>query len=154
MNPAIKRYLEDHGSTYTPEALRKGLLDAGYDPGEVEAALAAFASGRAPAAAERRPAHAYVWSVFWIGSVGVLALIGLLFSINRNPDKVLLIGLFAAILLGAYLVLGYLVAKWMSRRMVPTSAIGWVGAIVLAPLVFFLIAYGACAASSILVGPV
>ena len=153
MDPAIKSYLDEHGATYTPEALRKGLLDAGHEPAAIDAALAAFASERATLA-ERRPARAYVWSVFWIGALGILALIGLIFSINRNPDKVLVIGLFGAILLGAYLVVGYLIARWMSRHVVPGSAIGWVGTIVLAPIVFFLVAYGACAASSLLVGPV
>lgn len=153
MNPGIKGYLDEHGTTYTPEALRKGLLDAGYDPNEVDAALAAFSAERATPA-EPRPAHAYVWSVFWIGAVALLGLIGLIFSINRNPDKVVVIALFGAILLGAYLVIGYLIARWMSRHIVPGGAIGWVGTIVLAPIVFFIVAYGACAASSILVGPV
>ena len=154
MDPAIKRYIDEHGATYTPEALRKGLLDAGHDAAVVDAALAAFASERAAGVAGKRPARAYIWSVFWICAVAIVALIGLIFSINRNPDKVVVIALFGAILLGAYLVLGYFIARWMSRRIVPGSAIGWVGTIVLAPIVFFLVAYGACAASSILVGPV
>lgn len=154
MNPGIRRYLDEHGATYTPEALRKGLLDGGYDPDEVDVALAAFVSERATPPAGRRPARGYVWSVFWIGAVCLLALIGLLFSINRNPDKVAVIALFGAILLGVYLVLGYLIARWMSRRIVPGSVIGWVGVVVFAPIAFFLVAYGACAASSILVGPV
>ena len=47
MNPEIKRYLEEHGATYTPEALRKGLLDAGYDPAEVDAAIGGWQVGRA-----------------------------------------------------------------------------------------------------------
>jgi len=154
MDPAIKRYLDAHGATYTPDALRKGLLDGGYDPGAIDAALAAFAAERAAVRADRTPVRGYVWLVFWVGAAAILGLIGLLFSINRNPDKVAVIALFGAILLGIYLVLGYLIGRWMSRRIVPGSAIGWVGAIVLAPIVFFVVAYGACAASSILVGPV
>ena len=154
MDPTIRRYLDEHGATYTPQALRKGLLDAGHDPAAVDAALAAFSSERSATSAGPRPARAYVWSVFWIGAVAILALTGLLFSVNRNPDKVLVISLFGAILLGGYLVVGYFLARWMSRHLVPSSAIGWMGAIVLAPIVFFLIAYGACAASSLLVGPV
>lgn len=154
MDPAIKRYLDEHGATYTHEALRKGLLESGYEPGAVDAALAAFASERAAASAGRRPLRAYVWSVFWIGALSVLGLVSVLFGVNRNPDKVLVIGFFGAAMLGGYLVLGYVFAQWMSRRIVPRGAIGWVGAIVLAPIVLFLIVYGACAASSLLVGPV
>ena len=47
MDPEIKRYLDAHGTTYTPEALRRGLLEAGYDPAEVDAALLTW---HAPAA--------------------------------------------------------------------------------------------------------
>lgn len=154
MDPAIRRYFDEHGATYTPEALRKGLRDAGHDPAVVDDALAAFASERAATLTGRRPSRAYVWSVFWVCAVGILAFIGLLFSINRNPDKVPAIGLFGAALLVGYVVIGYFIARWMSRRLVPKTALGWVGVIVLAPIVFFVIAYGACAASSVLVGPV
>ncbi len=100
MDPAIKRYLDEHGATYTPEALRKGLLDAIHDAAAIDAAIAAFAAQRVAASAGRRPARAYVWAVFVIGAVGLLALIGLLFGVNRNPDKVSSIALFGAILLG------------------------------------------------------
>jgi hypothetical protein len=39
VNPEIERYLNEHGATYTPEALRKGLLEAGYDESAIDAAM-------------------------------------------------------------------------------------------------------------------
>jgi hypothetical protein len=39
VNPEIERYLDEHGATYTPEALRKGLLEAGYDQAAIDAAM-------------------------------------------------------------------------------------------------------------------
>jgi hypothetical protein len=46
----IRRYLDEHGGTYTADALRSGLLSAGYEAGEVDAALSEWASerGRSP----------------------------------------------------------------------------------------------------------
>lgn len=46
MNPDIKRYLDDHAATYTPQALRKGLLEAGHDPVAVDAAIREWQVGR------------------------------------------------------------------------------------------------------------
>ena len=154
MDPKIRDYIQANHDRYAPEAIRAQLIAAGRDPAAIDVALAAFASERAATLAGGRPVRTYLWSVFWIWAVGILALIGLLFGVNRNPDKVAVIGLFGAGLLGGYLVVGYLIARWMSRRIVPSGAIGWVGAILLAPIAFFLIAFGACTASSILFGPV
>jgi hypothetical protein len=39
VNPDIERYLDEHGDTYTPEALRKGLLEAGHDAVAIDAAM-------------------------------------------------------------------------------------------------------------------
>jgi len=153
MDPKIRDYIQANHDRYAPEAIRAQLIAAGHDPAAIDVALAAFASERATPA-DQRPARAYVWFVFWIVAVGILGLIALLYSVNRNPDKVPDIAIFGAGLFGGYLVLGYLIARWLSRRMVPSRAIGWVGAILLAPIVFFLIAYGACAASVVLFGPV
>lgn len=154
MDQQIRDYIHANHDRYTPEAIRAQLIDAGHDPAAVDAEVAAFASERAARPASGTAARAYVWSAFWICAVAVLALIGLIFSLNRNPDKVSVIGLFGAGMLGGYLVLGYFVARWMSRRLAPGSAMGWVGTIILVPLALILVAYGSCTASSVLFGPV
>jgi len=156
MDPKIRDYIRANHDRYAPEAIRAQLIAAGHDPAAIDVGLAAFAS-EGTATAGRRPGRTYVWSAFWLWAVGILALIGLLFSVNRNPDRVAVIALFGAGLLGGYVVVGYLIARLMTRPMVPSTAIGaigWVGVILLAPIVFFLIAFGACTASGVLFGPV
>src|SRR4029078_7278093 len=76
MKPGIRQHLEDHGSTYTPEALRKGLLEAGYDPGEVEAAVSGWNAleANATGAAGRRAFRE--WGLLLhIGSVAAVFLL-------------------------------------------------------------------------------
>ena len=153
MDQQIRDYIHANHDRYTPEAIRAQLIEAGHDQAAVDAELAAFASERAAKPASGTPARALVWSVFWICAVAVLALIGLIFSLNRNPDKVAVIGLFGAGMLGGYVVLGYFVARWMSR-LAPRSALGWVGVVILVPLALIVVAYGTCTASSVLFGPV
>jgi len=95
MNPDIKRYLDEHGAAYTPEALRRGLLDAGYDPAEVDAALhnwQAKSIDPARGVGDRRR--------FWRWALGLHA--GVLFLIAIAS---LLIGSFAASASGLLIVL-------------------------------------------------
>jgi hypothetical protein len=76
MRPELRRYLDEHASRYTPQALRQRLLDAGYEAAEVDPALReweALAADRAAAKGERRR--------FWWWTLGlhaaVLALLGI-----------------------------------------------------------------------------
>ena len=46
MDPVIKQYLDEHGTTYTRDALRRSLVDAGHDPAAVDAALAEWEAQR------------------------------------------------------------------------------------------------------------
>lgn len=153
MDQKIRDYINANHDRYTPEAIRAQLIEAGHDPAAIDAELAAFGSEHAAKPMSRFPTRGYVWLVFWICAVAVVALIGLVFSLNRNPDKVTVIGLFGVGLLGGYLVLGYFVARWMSR-LAPRSAMGWLGIVILAPLALIVVAYGSCTASSLLFGPV
>jgi hypothetical protein len=95
MNAAIKRYLDEHGATYTSEALRRGLLDAGYDPAEVDAALhdwqAQPVDPAAPVGDRRR---------FWRWAFGLHAAVLALIAIAS-----LVIGSFAASSWGLLIVL-------------------------------------------------
>lgn len=99
MNPEVKRYLDEHGATYTEEALRRGLLDAGYDPAEVDAALnewQALAAEPAPGATKGRR--------FWLWVLGLhvaaLAIIGAwAVAIGSFAANVGLLGILAVVLL-------------------------------------------------------
>jgi hypothetical protein len=58
VNPQLLAYLRENRGRYTPEALRRTLIDAGYVPTEVDEALAALAAedaGGQPAVASSAP---------------------------------------------------------------------------------------------------
>jgi hypothetical protein len=48
MNPDLLRYIEENRATYTREAIRQRLIDAGYPAAEVDAAWTAVEAGEAP----------------------------------------------------------------------------------------------------------
>ena len=92
--------------------------------------------------------------VFWIYAIAILLFIGLLMGLNRNPGHVGAIVALGIAWLAGYLALGYFVGRWMSRGVVPSSALGWVGAILVAPFAFVVIGFGTCTGSNALFGPV
>lgn len=135
----INRYLDEHGATYTPEALRKGLLDAGYDPAEVDAALhdwQAQAVDPAMRVGDRRR--------FWRWAFGLHAAVLLLITIAS-----LVIGSFAAgasgwlIVLAVALLVGLGISGLIGRGVVQGSGLSV--ALVL-PAVSALLIGGSCLA--------
>jgi hypothetical protein len=67
MKPEIEAYLREHGGRYTTEALRRQLIDAGYDANEVDAALRETEVARGPQLAETRTSR----SRFWWTAIGL-----------------------------------------------------------------------------------
>jgi hypothetical protein len=149
MNPEIKSYLDEHGATYTPEALRRGLLDAGYDPIEVAAALSewqAQAVDPARKVGDRRR--------FWRWAFGLHAAVLLLITIAS-----LVIGSFAAgasgwlIVLAVVLLIGLGISGLIGRGVVQGSGLA---AALVVPAISALLIGGTCLAltgSSILRAP-
>ena len=135
MDPTIGDYIRANADRYTPEAIRAQLTAAGHDAGEVDAALAAFAAQRSAQQTSGRAFATYVWVVYGIG----IAIIFLFTGVGM--------GLLGVGWLAAYAALGYLAGRRMSRIATPTSAGGWVGVILLAPIAFLLIGGGICAAT-------
>jgi hypothetical protein len=119
MNAAIKRYLDEHGATYTSEALRRGLLEAGYDPAEVDAALhdwqAQAADPVTPVADRRR---------FWRWAFGLHAAVLVLIATAS-----LVIGSFAAgswgllVILAVVLLIGLGISGLVGRGLVRGSGL-------------------------------
>jgi hypothetical protein len=138
VNPKIRRYLEDHGATYTPEALRKGLLDAGYDPGEVEAAISGWNAMEADAvgAAGRR---AFGRWALWLHLVSVAAVFLLIVALKGTTA----IGtaLLGCAILGVALVIGWLISSAIGRALLPHG--GLVIALVV-PAISALLLGGSC----------
>ena len=106
MTPEIRAYLDEHGGTYTSKALRQGLIDAGHDPAEVDAAIAEWeavhASGAGTEAADRR-------------------------RFSRTA-LLLHVGAFAAVIGVAFLVYGARVAGYLGIAAIILAvilAVGW-----------------------------
>lgn len=116
MNPDIKRYLDEHGATYTPEALRKGLLDAGYDPAEVDAALGAWQAERAapqPTEGQRTFGR---WAL-WLHVGALVAMVVLLVALRGyNAIGLAVIG---AVVLAIALLIGWAISSLIGRVLLP-----------------------------------
>lgn len=139
MNPEIERYLDEHGATYTPEALRKGLLDAGYDPVEVDAALQETEAARAPQFAGTRAIRSRFWRWALGIHVAVLAGIGILS---------LAIGSFATnwgllVVLAVVLLIGAGISGLIGRGATQGSSLAFA---LLVPAISALLIGGSCLA--------
>lgn len=122
MNPEIKRYLDEHGATYAPEALRRQLLDAGYDPAEVDAALqewTAHGAGAQPDRAGERRAFGR-WALgLHVGAV--VALVALLVLLKGT--SAIGIALLAAAVLAIPLLIGWLISSLIGRSLLPRGLV-------------------------------
>jgi hypothetical protein len=139
MNPDIKRYLDQHGATYTREALRRGLVEAGHDPAEVEASLSewqARATEAAPPVSDRRR--------FWLWAVGLHAAVLLLIAVAS-----LVIGSLAAgasgwlIVLAVALLVGLGISGLIGHGVVQGSGLS---VALILPAVSALLIGGSCLA--------
>ena len=117
VNPEIKRYLDEHGATYTPEALRKGLLDAGYDPASVDASIQEGEAERTatrPTAGDRRTFGRWAFGLHLGALLGMFwLLVGL-----RGPTAIGL-GLIAVVVLGIALLIGWSISSLIGRALLP-----------------------------------
>jgi hypothetical protein len=80
MKPEIETYLREQGATYTPEALRRALVDAGHDPVEVDAALKDWQAGATnPASAKTDLRRFWRWAfglhLAVLVAIGILSLV-------------------------------------------------------------------------------
>lgn len=137
MNPHIRRYLDEHGATYTPEALRKGLLDAGYDPAEVDAALSGWSpAARSPDAQARQTFGK--WAL-WLHVGALVAVFVLLVALKGTTA----IGsaLFGCAVLGVFLVIGWAISSLIGRALLPGT-----GAVValIVPAISAIVLGGSC----------
>lgn len=116
MTPDIRRYLDEHGATYTPEALRKGLLDAGYDPAEVDAALADWSPGGASSSDVQARLTFGKWAL-WL-HVGALVAVFVLLVALKGTTAVGT-ALFGCAVLGVFLVIGWAISSLIGRALLP-----------------------------------
>lgn len=119
MNPEIKRYLDEHGATYTPETLRKGLLDAGYDSAEVDTALRAWEAERAAPRPDAEDRRTFGRWALWL-HVGALVAMVVLLVVLRGPTAIGL-ALIAAVVLGIALLIGWAISSLIGRVLLPRT---------------------------------
>jgi hypothetical protein len=121
VNPDIKRYLDEHGATYTPEALRKALLDAGNDPAEVDAALRAWETERVahPGVAEGRRTFQR-WAL-GLHVAGLLAVFVLLIALKGTPA--IGIALLGCAVLAIAMILGWAISSMIGRALLPGAGV-------------------------------
>jgi hypothetical protein len=140
MKDEIRRYLDEHGGTYTPDALRSRLLEAGYDPAEVDAALGEWETERAQAAGGEDGRRSFGrWSL-WIYA-GALAAVFVLTVLLLESDVGL--ALVGAVVLLFFLLIAWAVSGLLGRWVVPR--VGWSVALLI-PLIFALGLGGTCLA--------
>lgn len=132
MDPKIAEYIIEHRDRYTRESIAEQLISAGHEPSAVDATWEALREGT-PAAAPRRRGGGYVMTVYLLGLAAIIVL-ALLNGLQLVP--------FVVVLVLAYAIVGYLVARvWAPRA---TMGIGLALAV---PFVFLLIGFGSCIAA-------
>ena len=138
MQPEIRRYLEEHGETYTTDALRDGLLGAGHDAAEVDAALREWREERQPAASEEGRRTFGRWAIGL--HAAALALMAL--WISTRPEGFLYgSGGIVLVVLGTALLIGWAISRAIGRALLRSTAL-WVALIV--PAVSAVLIGGSC----------
>ena len=153
MDPRIEEYIRANRRTYTREAIRQQLIDAGHDPAAIDATWEML---HAPDPDEAGVAGEGFWSRFFpflIGlNVAVLLLVGLgtgmLTGLGQGVGVLLLV-LAVALAIGA-LIAWAIVAAIGPEKLGRTSAMV-VGAVV--PFLFAFLIGGACYALVGTIGP-
>jgi hypothetical protein len=139
MRAEIQGYLAEHGTRYTPEALRQALLDAGFEATEVDAALlewtAQSASAKAPAEERRR---------LWLFTLGIhvavlLAIAALSLAIGSFREY----GGLATGILAVVLLVGAGVSGLVGRTMLQSNSLT---VALVVPVVSALLIGGSCLA--------
>jgi hypothetical protein len=121
VNPEIERYLDEHGATYTPEALRKGLMDAGYDPAEVDAALQVWQTertGSEPDAEGRRTFQRWALGLHGAALVAVFVLLVALKGTNAIG-----LALLGCAVLAVAMLIGWAISSLIGRALLPGGGV-------------------------------
>jgi hypothetical protein len=121
MDPAIKRYLDEHGPTYTRDALRRSLVEAGHDPAAVDAALIEWEAERAGTGpdAERRKTFSR-WTVR-LHAAALVAVFVLLVALKGTPAIGL--ALLGCAVLGVAMIIGWAISSLIGRALLPRAGV-------------------------------
>lgn len=139
MDPAIQRYLDEHGATYTREALRQSLVDAGHDSDAVDAAIAEWEAQRTGTNVD--PEKRRTFGRWAIGlHVAALVAVFLLLVVLKGSTAIGL-ALLGCAVLGVAMLIGWTISSLVGRALLPRA--GVVVALVVPALSALLLA-GTC----------
>jgi hypothetical protein len=139
MDPEIKRYLDEHGATYTRNALRASLIDAGHDPAAVDAALVQWEATRTGAGADPDKRRAFGR---WAIGLHVAALVAVFILIVALKGTTAVgVALLGCSVLGVALVIGWVMSSLIGRALLPG---GGVSLALVVPAISALLLGGTC----------
>lgn len=138
MRPEIEDYLQRHGPQYTTRALRLQLLHAGYEEGEIDAALQETEAARVPQFAETQ----VVRRRFWLLVIGLNVVGVLVATIWASQGTSRAYAGAVPIVLGFVLLIGLGISGLIGRSMLGRG----MGVALLVPLVFVVVLTGTCMA--------
>jgi hypothetical protein len=121
MDPAIKRYLDEHGATYTRDALRSSLVQAGHDPAAVDAALAEWdvaLAGAGPDLEKRATFGRWALGLHVAAVVAVFLLI-----VALKGTTAIGVALLGCVVLGVALVIGWVISSLIGRALLPGAGV-------------------------------
>ena len=139
MDPAIKRYLDEHGATYTRVALRTSLIAAGHDPAAVDAALGKWEAERARGGADPENARTFGRWALRLHIAAVVAVFLALIALKGIPAIGL--ALLGCAVLAVALVIGWAISSLIGRALLPGA--GVIVALVV-PAISALVLGGTC----------
>ena len=121
MDPAIRSYLDEHGATYTRDALRSSLVAAGHDPAAIDAALGEWETERARGGADPAKARTFGQWALRLHIAAVVAVF-LLIVVLKGPTAIGLALLGCAVLAVA-LVIGWAISSLIGRALLPATGV-------------------------------
>ncbi|HET7082570.1 MAG TPA: hypothetical protein VFJ00_02520 [Candidatus Limnocylindria bacterium] len=137
MNPGIRQYLDENGATYTPEALRKGLLDAGYDPAEIDAAMREWQARRTGGIGSDDVRTFGRWAILLHLGALVATFVLLLFLKGVGQAGVLLVGVGV---LAVAMLIGWAISSMIGRALLRGGTI----VALIVPAISALLLGGSC----------
>ena len=153
MDPRIADYIARHHGTYTREAIRQQLIEAGHDPADIDATWAALFT---PDPDEEAVAGEGFWPRFFLFLIGLNVAVFLLVAlstgmfVNLAAGGGFLAGIFAVALgIGALIAWGIVAAVGPAKLGRTTALV--IGGLI--PLVFALLIGGSCYALASAIGP-
>ena len=139
MDPAIRSYLDEHGATYTRDALRASLVAAGHDPAAVDAALGEWEAERARGGADPEQGRTFGRWALRLHVAAVVAVFLLLIVLKGT--SAIGVALLGCAVLAVALVIGWAISSLIGRALLPAT--GVILALV-APAISALILGGTC----------